>query len=49
MGRMKYVRPLFRDLVENEYRELAREIYIETKDFYNPVLVNHLNTSFGFD
>jgi len=49
MGRMKYVKPLFRDLVDCGYKDFAREVYLEVKNFYNLVLVNSLNTTFGFE
>ena len=36
VGRMKYVRPLYRRLKAND-RQLAREIFEENKDFYHPI------------
>ena len=40
VGRMKFVRPLFRALIKNEMRKKkANEIYDKNKDFYHPVCV----------
>lgn len=36
VGRMKYVRPLYRRLKAND-KQLAREIFEENKDFYHPI------------
>ena len=36
VGRMKYVRPLFRAL-NKDYRELALETFAKHQDFYHPI------------
>lgn len=39
-GRMKYVRPIYRLLIQNNHTELAQEIFDATRDFYQVSVVN---------
>ncbi|TMW61670.1 hypothetical protein Poli38472_010733 [Pythium oligandrum] len=46
-GRMKYVRPLFRDLIKHAGKATAEEIFAKTKSLYHPICAKMVQR--GFD
>jgi leukotriene-A4 hydrolase len=48
IGRMKYVRPLFRALNESGLRSIAEEVLNKNKSFYHSTLITLLCKEFGF-
>ena len=42
IGRQKYILPVYKALVQNGYRNLAYQWFMERKDFYHPLTVKKI-------
>jgi leukotriene-A4 hydrolase len=48
-GRLKYLNPIYRSLIESGQKDLAIKWFKENEDFYHPLAVNSLSKLLGLD